>query len=211
MPQTIYRTHATNLSEGELALLDVLFKYRADFRCLKHKGFELLFNHRSHRFDNARLKEVLSDLCRRGVLQFDATNSVFSMTTEGCELWSLERCPVWERFASERYGQQLSGKETISIVATGADTLDEILTVGSSVGMWGDYFARVRIFQIRNHELLPSRKFPMLHAAVVICKPFVHLGHSHDEDVLEYERRRTWWRNVNELQKVLDIQNSAND
>jgi hypothetical protein len=193
----------TDLSDGELALLDVLLLYRANFYCLRDERFVARFMHSSHGYDDAKLQKVLSSLCQRKVLKFDRQLNAFSMTELGCDLWSSERCPVWPKFAAERYGEHRSGKETVSIVATATDTLDEILTTGRELGMWQLDRAKVRRTRIRNHKLIAGRQFPILHVAVAVITPCAECEDFLYEDVSECERRRTWWRNVRELQRLL--------
>jgi hypothetical protein len=69
---------------------------------------------------------------------------------------------------------------------------------------WDTSIARVRMFAIRRHNLIYWRAFPSQFAAVVMN---LEVSYSVDPDWrqhwLEYEHRRTWWRNVFELQKFL--------
>jgi len=206
MPQSLYRTRTTNLSDGELALLDVLFLHDADFHCLCDQGFVERFMHCSHGYDDAALQKVLGDYCQRRILNFDEHIGAFSMTEFGCDLWSSERSPMWEKFAAERYGEHRSGKETVSVVTTAADTLDEILTVGRELGMWQLDRAKIRRTRVRNHILIAGRHFPILHVAVGVIRPYAEDENFPVENVREGERRRTWWRDVRELQKLLEGQ-----
>lgn len=203
MPQPLYRTRTTDLSDGELALLDVLLLHSADFHCLRDQRFVERFMHCSHGYDDAALQKLLDNFCQRRIVKFAEHIGAFSMTEIGCDLWSSERSPVWEKFAAERYGEHRAGKETVSVVTTAAETLDEILTVGRELGMWQLDRARIRRTRIRNHELIAGRQFPILHVAVGVIRPYAEDEDFSEDHIWECERRRTWWRNVRELQKLV--------
>lgn len=202
-----FRTSATDLSQDELRLLDVLFNCAATLSSLRRECFRATWNQPTHNLDDAELQLTVGRLCDRGILvaQCHGDNDYVRLSENGGKLWSLERCPIWETYATERYGETISGKLFVTSVTTSPSTRDDFLRLGGPGATWQFDDARVRRFEIEKHTLIPWRRFPRLFVAVVMniaddypIDPVAHL-----QKLVALEQLRTWWRNVFELQKFL--------
>lgn len=202
-----FRTNATDLSQGELFLFDILFKYRTRIDSLRRASFSTTFNSHSHDLDDSELELTLARLRDRGLVveECHSETRCIRLTERGGELWSLERCPVWEMYASEHYDETISGKPFVTVVATAASTRDDFLRLKGPGGAWQLEDCRVRNFEIDRHELLTWRSFRRLFVAVAM-----NFDNDHYVTPTEFqqiyavlEEQRTWWRNVFELQKFL--------
>jgi hypothetical protein len=168
MGKVLFRTNATDLSDDELRLLDVQFDAAVPLRCLRSGRFEETWNQPSHDLDDAALDTTIRRMCDRGVLEteqlFDETFVL--LTNRGGELWSDERCPVWDRYATERYNETKSGRYYATVVAASESTCEDFVDLG--IPPWDMSNARVRMFAIRRHNLIYWRAFPSQFAAVVM-------------------------------------------
>jgi hypothetical protein len=144
-----------------------------------------------NRFCGANILAPEPDAWRDGVCLY------YSLTPHGGKLWEAERTPIWDRYATERYGEDASGRQTVSICALSANIRDDFWRIGNEARMWGNDVGRVRFWAISRHVLIPWKNFPRIYVAVALIRWCC------DCDWSIYESRRTWWRNVEELQKFL--------
>lgn len=201
-----FRTHSTWLSDDDLILLDVVFDRPASFRFLRRKKFHAQFNlGYLHNYNDDELRRRLLELCRRGILQAKISDSrtSFQITAAGGELWSQERCPVWERFCTERYKETINGRTLMSVVVVSPEIRDDFLRI------WPLAEARCRVTTITDYGLVPWHPFPALHVG---CATYVEQRQwSSEESAVYHEvfrehqarlrRERSWWRSVPELQR----------
>jgi hypothetical protein len=208
MQQKARRTHATPLSDDELILLDVIFYGFAPLRMLRKAVFADQWNYCSHNLDDDQLCETLDRLCQTGILASDSDVGpdgaclYYGLTSHGGALWEAERTPIWGRYLIDaECGCLSSGRRLLSICALSASIRDDYLQVGRDMALWSGDIARARRWQIANHVLIPWRSFPQIHVAVAT------LDDREDECMntnwIHYEAKRTWWRDVMELQKFL--------
>lgn len=211
-----YRTGTTWLTDDQLVLLDVLFNIgiplshlgRADFL----EGWNLGY---AHTLDDDALTANVCWLCDQGVLDAEAhgTSTVLWMTPAGGELWSQERCPVWERYCTEQYRYTSQGKRLMTVLAVSSEVRDHFLS------LWPEYPARRRTTVITNHSLLGWRPFPQLYVGMAVYEETERLTAAEFEDwQLRYrqhwaklERERSWWRSVPELQRFVPRPTSTTD
>jgi hypothetical protein len=207
MQKLPFRTNNTDLSQNELLLLDILFRGAAQLRSLRREHFRATWNWHGHNLDDAELNLTIGRLCGRGILDTERAGDTtyVRLTQNGGRFWSLERCPVWERYATEGYDETISGKPFVTVIATSASIRDDFLALGGPGGTWRLNNSRVRRFEIRRHALIPWHPFSRLFVAVVMnldddrsIAPAAYRQH-----LLAHEQRRTWWRSVFELQKFL--------
>lgn len=205
MQKLPFRTNKTWISDSELILLDVLFACRVRFRYLRREIFgPQWFLGYSHSLDDFELRRRLEFLCERDVLICEeyGDETIYTMTAMGGELWSQERCPIWERFCTERYKRTVSGRELMSIVAISQHVQDEFLQG------WAPSSARRRNFTISDYGLINWHSFNQLHVGIAIYNennqstPDEALEH-HCQKTTYYHHNRGWWRSVPELQKFL--------
>jgi hypothetical protein len=208
MPKHLRRTRTTSLSDDELTVLDVLFCGAfAPLRSLRRSTFKDQWNCPSHALDDEELTDTLNRFCEAGVLSSEqflsemrGQHPCFGLTAYGGALWEAERTPTWDRYATERYGgcDDSLGRYRVSICALSADIRDDFWMIGSEVGMWASDTGRARFAQIPKYHLIPWKDFPCTYVAVGKVRD-CSLGC----DWLLYDARRTWWRNVEELQRFL--------
>jgi hypothetical protein len=202
MERLLFRTNASVLSGDELRLLDVQFDSVVPLRFLFRKWFTAIFNQPCHPLDDDAVYRTVDRLRDCGILETEQIReeTCVRLTNRGGELWSEERCPIWERYVTDRLGTTNSGKQFTTIVATSRSTCENFVRLGGSCGdMRG---SRVRMFEIRRHALIYWRNFPRLFAAMVMnVEDPSYLDWR--PRLLELEQQRTWWRDVFELQKFL--------
>ena len=125
------RTHTTNLTDDELLLLDVMFNVAVIPPMLRQCNFTPQFNLPSHAINDASLDLTLSRFIEDGIIQTLGDrfrgHQYISLTEQGGELWSSERCPVWERYCSTRETGSIKNKSFISITAVTSEIRDDFL------------------------------------------------------------------------------------
>jgi len=203
-----YRTNMTWLSEDDLIILDVMFDGGVPFRLLRQENFQDQWNLTySHNLADDELRWRLRRLCEQDVIGTERyeNDMFFCMTSIGGDLWSQERCPVWERFCSDRYRTTSQDRTMMSVVAVSAKIRDDFL------GLWPMYPSRRRTATIGDYGVIPWRSFHQLHVGVATYveehewsrdefEVWIHRDREH-ETLLE--RERSWWRDVSELQRFV--------
>jgi len=104
MSPLLFRTHVTDLSDEELSFLDGLFESpQCKLIKVNDSGFYRIWKISEGRpvIITEKRHDAIASLYRRGVLVIIMETKGFCITIfpAGGELWSLERCPVWEKFA----------------------------------------------------------------------------------------------------------------
>jgi hypothetical protein len=206
MPCKLRRTGVTSLSDDELILLDVLFGGFAPLRLLRRSTFVDQWACPSHSLGDEELADTVNRFCETGILAsepFPSEANVhhisFGPTAHGGALWEAERTPIWDRYACESYGGRTdsAGRDTVRIYALSASVRDDCWRIGGEVGMWSSDVRRVRFVQIPKYPLIHWKEFPQTYVAVGKIRDRL------DCDWSAYDARRTWWRDVEELQKFL--------
>lgn len=203
-----YRTGATWLTDDQLVVLDVLFDLGAEFRLLRREQFEVQWNlGYVHALDDAALTCNLRWLCEHSVLEpeRDGDRTWFRMTRSGGELWSRERCPVWERYCIERYTTTTRGRMQMSVMAVSAEVRDHFLA------LWPAYPARRKTAVIADRPLIEWHPFPRVYVGVAIYEErhqwtpaeYAVWAERRREHWDRLERERSWWRCVPELQRFV--------
>jgi hypothetical protein len=204
MQKRLFRTNTANLSPDELLILDVLFDGDAPVRSLRRDSFELTFNSQCHALDDNQLRSTLHRLIDEYILFTSEDDGIsrVGLTKYGGSLWALERCPIWEKYAIERYGETVSGRPFITICTTSPSILDDILRIGGPGRPWRADTARVRKYEITRHNLIYWHPFPRAYVAVVMNAVSDEQNDTW-ENMRIREDFRTWWRNVREMQKFM--------
>lgn len=199
-----FRTGTTWLGDEELILLDVLFDGGAPFRLLRRDVFRDQWNLRySHNLSDDELRCHLRWFCEHGVLEteVDLGQTVYWMTPAGGELWSSERCAVWDRYCAVRHTTTTSkGRSLVSVVAVSPRIRDDFLRLESK------HRARRRVATIADYGLLRWHPFSQLHFGIVTDTEWI------PEECSDYEAQwrefrtrlnseRSWWGSVKELQR----------
>jgi hypothetical protein len=203
-----YRTRRTWLTDDQLILLDVLFSRGTFFTYLRREGFSAQWNlGYSHSLGDDALRCNLRWLCEHGTLaaQADGDQTVFRMTPAGGDLWSQERCPIWDRYCIECYRTTSRGRTMMTVYAVSPRVRDEFLA------LWPLYPARHPTVTIPDRGLIAWHPFGQLHAGVATYhEPLQWTLEEHRAWLERYrehesmlERRQSWWRYVEELQRFV--------
>src|SRR5262249_38621605 len=163
----------------------------------------------AHSLDDGELRCHLRWLCEHGILEAerDGDQTVFRMTAAGGELWSQERCPVWDRYCIECYRTTSRGRTMMTVYAVTPHVRDEFLA------LWPLYPARHRTARIADHGLIGWHPFGQLFVGVATYeeqrrwtfKEYADwfASYCHHQAVLE--RERGWWRCVPELHRLVPM------
>lgn len=186
------------MTDDELILLDVLFDGSASFPLLRRDVFEQQWNRRSHNLSDYELVDVLTKLIKRGYLGTDEEGGVeyFELTAKGGSAWERERLPVWDRYATDRYGQTPKGRPIVKIVSTTHQAMQDFWQIGRDVGFFAYSNGRTRQAVIRNHVLIPWNSFASIYVWIAVLDDW----HCHT-DWVAFETLRTWWRSPMENEK----------
>jgi hypothetical protein len=209
MRERPYRTGVTWLTDDQLILLDALFDLRAGFGLLRRDSFEVQWNFGyAHALDDAALACNLRWLCEHGALaaEGDGDRACYQMTHSGGELWSRERCPVWERFCVDRYRTTPRGRTLLSVMATAPGVRDDFLK------LWPEATPlRRRTAVFADHQLIEWRPPGRVYVGLATYEEphqwtsaeYFVWAELQRERRARLERERSWWRNVLELQRFL--------
>lgn len=203
-----YRTGTTWLTDDQLVLLDVLFNGGTSLPFLDRDVFVEQWNlGYTHNLDDGQLECNIRWLCEHGVLEpFRGEHSTcFRMTRDGGELWSRERCPVWERYCTERYKTTSRGRGQMTVLAVSAEVRDHFLA------LWPEYPARRKTAVIADRPLIGWHPFAQVYVGVATYEeryewtPAEYLvwAEQHRLHRATLERERSWWRVVPELQRFV--------
>jgi hypothetical protein len=213
MNELPFRTNATWLSDDELVLLDVLFNAGTWVDLLTQESFHEQWNlGYSHQLNDNDLRTSVEKLCHSGVVRVDVGESdrlsgpCIQLTPHGGDLWSLERCPIWERYCMERYSETSAGRTIMTVIAASPEVRDDYLRV------WPRYPARRREFTLYDYQLISWRQFPRLYVGAATYheqrswstfEEYSAYRTMFEEHQQLVKRERSWWRGVRELQRFL--------
>jgi hypothetical protein len=202
-----FRTNTTWLTDDQLVLLDVLFDKDTPFWLLRREDFlERVNLGYAHNLDDGELHSSLRWLVEHGFLttKCDGGETYFCMTAACSELWSQERCPVWERYCRDRYKTTSRGRTMMTVTAASARVRDDFLE------LWPPDSARRRTATITDYNLIGWQPFARVFVGVATYAQqqwtleqhthWVELCRGH-KDMLG--RERSWWRCVGELQRFV--------
>ncbi len=202
------RTHVTSLIDKELLLLDVLFRAGAiALPLLSDVNFYEQWLYPRHGMSDTELKDCLNRLVDRGLLSSPGLSehprflgeACYEITLAGGEAWQSERKADWDRYAMEMYDELPSGRPTVTILATTAETLENFWAVAREtafIAYNNGAVKRAVITNTRNSQPIPWKHFPSLHVLVAV----LDCWHSHSDDQA-FEEQRQFWRSTGELMK----------
>lgn len=211
-----FRTNETKLADNELLLLDVMFNLAVVPPMLRQCNFQHQFKLPPHSIDDASLKLTLSRFTDDGIIQaiddwFFRGHQYISLTQHGAELWSSERCPVWEQHCSTRQTGSIPEKSFMSIQAVTPEIRDDFLRIRFQDPI------RIKRTTICGDGMLWWKSFDRLHVGLACFDehhgiPPEQLGQwaeSQREHMMMIEQERTWWQSARELQKFTPNSNIA--
>jgi hypothetical protein len=204
-----YRTGETWLSDDQLVLLDALFKgYKTAVRLLRRSSFNAQWAlGYAHELDDTALKSNIRLLCEHGVLaiKHDCDETRLQITCEGGELWSRERCPVWERYCTDRYKTTLRGRTLMSVRAISPQMRDEFLDLCPQRP------ARCKTAVLGSCTLIHWRPATPIYVGVATYEEpcewtpeeFTEWAEQERQHLTTVEQNRSWWRTIRELQRFV--------
>lgn len=210
MPNKKYRTRDTSLTDDELLILDVMFSGGVTAPMLRRSYFVAQWNAEPHTLDDGALQETLDRLLCNGIIAQTHHQCrgyhYLRMTQVGGEVWSAERCPIWERYCTERYKTTSRGRTLMSVTAVSAEIRDDFLQ------LWPEYPARRRSKSIRDFGLIEWRPFDAIHIGLATydepkewaCDDYEQYLKQHQKYMQRIDSGRTWWRTVGELQRFVN-------
>jgi hypothetical protein len=212
-----YRTGTTSLTSDQLVLLDALFDKNMSPRLLSKDGFLLQFNlGYAHSLEDAALERSIESMCEDGILErFSSHLGIESIrvTRRGGELWSQERCPVWDRYCMDSYRDTLRGRTMMTVVAVSVEVRDHFLA------LWPEGLARRKKATLPDcRQQISWHPFDQVYVGVAIydepcaipCEDpeennrrFKLVSERDAERWEMLEDERSWWRCVRELQRFV--------
>jgi hypothetical protein len=212
-----YRTGTTSLTSDQLVLLDALFDKNMSPRLLSKDGFLLQFNlGYAHSLEDAALERSIESMCEDGILErFSSHLGIESIrvTRRGGELWSQERCPVWDRYCMDSYRDTLRGRTMMTVVAVSVEVRDHFLA------LWPEGPARRKKATLPDcRQQISWHPFDQVYVGVAIydepcaipCEDpeennrrFKLVSERDAERWEMLEDERSWWRCVRELQRFV--------
>ena len=210
MPSKLYRTHKTSLTDDQLLILDVIFDGGAEPSRLRQRYFDERWNAPSHSLSDEQLKSTIKQWLNDGVLENRSSSHgrYVAMTQSGGQLWASERCPIWDRYCTERYPATIRGRVIMSVTAVGPTIRDDFLR------LWPENPPRVRRAIIRDPGLIAWHPFPNVYVGLASYDAetdsmspdeFNAWFPRRQEWIARVESERTWWRTVRELQKFHNL------
>jgi hypothetical protein len=203
MQKLPFRTNDTHLSNDELILLDISFRWGIAPHLLRRKYFCAQWGlDYSHNLDDSQLRCRLRWLCEHGVLEVkqEGKDKWLQITKQGFRLWSQERCPIWDRYCTVDHILTGRGREVTRVLAGSPQIRDDFLR------LWPNDPVRLRRATIADYGLVPWHPFNRLYAGVAWYEENVEWTSPDEVDwgrVEAFSQERTWWDSVPELQKFL--------
>ena len=210
MPLNLYRTHKTSLTDDQLLILDVIFDGGAKPSRLRQRYFVEQWNAPSHSLSDEQLKSTIKQWLNDGVLEARPSSHgrYVAMTQSGGHLWASERCPIWDRYCTERYPATIRGRVIMSVTAVAPTIRDDFLR------LWPENPPRVRRAIIRDPGLIAWHPFSNIYVGLASYDDepdsmspdeFNAWLPRRQEWIARVESERTWWRTVRELQKFNNV------
>ena len=199
------RTKETNLSEEELLILDVLFDATDMFESLTRENYASWHNlPYSHHLETSILRDLISRLVDHGILRTHPSGFedriFYGLTKLGGELWEAERVPNWERYSTDYSTEDETGHWKLSVESPSTATAQAFMDCANHCRLYA--FKQDEIRTITLTEEKPSiiywKAFSTVYSMSVATSA---LPETNQVDWHEYERRRSWWRNLTELAK----------
>ena len=205
------RTNATNLSDDELLLFDLLFDKSAHFDQLRSDVYPFHMNcSYSHCLNNADLELTLASLEARGLLncrvgkiwRIDIRDyvdgKIYALTESGGHLWELERLPDWDRYlTTSQWMLGTNNRGMIRIVCPNEEIGRLCMGAMFAAGLIAP-IGRIRVRNIWDAMLLPWKTFGKVKS--IRCKTSANVNDAMFPSLWNvYNARRCWWRDIAEL------------
>jgi predicted transcriptional regulator len=198
------RTKETGLSEEELLILDILFDARDTFEALTRENYASWHNlPYSHNLETNVLRDMISRLVESGIISphtSDFDSKVFyGLTEAGGKLWEAERVPNWERYCADHSTDE-TGQWMLTVESPSIATAQAFVKCANQCRLYGFKQDEVRTMTLieERPSIIYWKVFSTVCSMSVLIYAMLDANHV---DWHEYERRRSWWRNLAELAK----------
>ncbi|MEL6403200.1 MAG: hypothetical protein AAFR81_02445 [Chloroflexota bacterium] len=196
----IKRRHMTSLSEDELILFDALWDGDCAWWMLTQENYQDITDHSyTHTLSDAELTDTLASLVERGLVRaylyvYAETDDrrYFGLTPNGGALWELERKPNWERYCYTFLDDSSWLLESASLA-----TAQAYARWAHDAGWGAPSRDNLQVIEKRTYRFLPWKDFE-----VVYTLQGQSLDATYKLDWEQYEQRRIWWQNLNELRSL---------
>jgi hypothetical protein len=196
------RTGRTALSHDELLLLDFLHKCFVPEHCLTREKYPEHMNvSYSHALDDAALHATLERLRARGLVERRRSRkhrfNAYRVTERGGGVWALERRPLWKLYVIDSARIVREDVAQLDVSSPSASIASAFVQVAIDINLY------VPLGEIHRRGGPPARLFHWkTFPTVTTLTVRVELEQLLSPDWAQYERRRTWWRNLRELQTL---------
>ena len=199
------RTKETNLSEEELLILDVLFDATDTFESLARENYASWHNlPYSHTLETSVLGDLINRLVEHGIIKSHPSGVedriFYGLTKLGGELWEVERVPNWERYCADYSTEDETGYWMLSVESPSSATAQAFMDCATHCGLYGFKQDEIRTTTLVEEQptIIYWKDFSTVYSMSV---PTSALPGTSQVDWHEYERTRSWWRNLTELAK----------
>ena len=208
------RTNATDLSDDELLLFDLLFDKSAHFDQMRTEVYSLHMNcSYSHGLNDADLEMKLASLAARRLISCKVgkiwrvdireyvEGEIYTMTDSGGHLWELERLPDWDRYITSCQWMLGTGNRgMIRILCPTEETGRLCMGAMFAAGLIAP-IGRIRVRNIWDAMLLPWKTFARVTS--IRCKTNDNVNDAMFPSHWDvYNARRCWWRDIAELDSL---------
>ena len=193
MSQLPVRTGESELTDDELLFFDFMWDCYVPFRFFDQQQYSVHMNCLyTHQIDSADVAAALQSLLTRKLIQSES--DTYTLTPTGGLLWELERRPDWDLF--------------VSTLSSWNPRRFRIVAMQESIG--GQYIAAIGesnlitlTSTIRSRRLVRySLPWRTISPAVMLVVETTGDENHTFIDWEHYESKRTWWRNIRELDSL---------
>jgi len=221
MKINIKRSHATELSDDELILFDVLFDSYTSVNSLKKEDeFSLRFNYKSHAMNANELKDTIERFVANGLMRFKLcvhgrNNEIVTyvgLTEKGGKLWEMERLPIWDKFVTDS-SYDYNGFCELAIISPNLQVAKDFIKIAQECKLYelSDPID-LEIEELQKEEtkeIIPWKTFDKLYKITSRLSDRTGRESPQDTNWVLYETKLMWWRTVDELQ-MLKHKNQCN-
>ncbi|QDT10968.1 hypothetical protein K239x_29610 [Planctomycetes bacterium K23_9] len=208
MQNQLRRTHATELTDAELILFDIIATRGGTRRYFHPDVFPLQYNYPSHGFTPNDLSAALNRFEASGwatgsdfIDRHSKSDREISITDAGARLWESERQPDWSRLVMEWYGRSRPNTERhrVSVLGHSHAICQRFFDVSCECGFF-DYDLGPVVSRMANRKLIYWRPVQ----PVYLISGWLNSWHGR-ADWEHFQRERVWWRFADEIGTLWEL------